>query len=565
MISLLALIFGLSVAFAEAPESPRQESMRKIFESVTGSAGLELMPEGDPGLPPPEDLTSRFFRTEAFKYFPSGAPGEQNENCRWGERFPRAASGFAEFKERVRAFSDECGDEFQAGARDLIRNVYYSMMARLEVQAHPYARHVMFDLPGGVRLKGLLALHDDRPRPLVILRLGIFSNSEEMLAERFLFMQLFEQAPFNMLVLESMTGVEYVRRNQARAFAGLDESVQTLQVIRRLRDPRGKFARLMTDVHLAGISMGGHGQLLTHRLQALQEGGPWVKSTLLFCPLMNIRTTLDHHFSSPLSQRMLNAWALGRFPFLLGTDPRLTKEKFLSDLLSLVTADYHGPLSDEPWIRWPDRLARARNDFWSGNDYWTGYKDVPTPLFIVATRNDQVVPYELNAGLLETGALDLGKTPWILLPLDQGFHCSLPASYDWTQMSSLFQSYLATFSPGLRLEEDAAEFELPDRIRSVLEGKEFAPRLQISIAPGDEEAKITVHFRTRGAPWWRRIWDRAFAPRLTYGIRLNRFDFLRERPVRTVAEIDLYTRWIYQNVKVERKDGNRLRFSWKKL
>ncbi len=40
---------------------------------------------------------------------------------------------------------------------------------------------------------------------MVILRVGIFSNVNEFKAERAWLMMLFEQSPFNVLVLENMS------------------------------------------------------------------------------------------------------------------------------------------------------------------------------------------------------------------------------------------------------------------------------------------------------------------------------------------------------------------------
>ena len=94
----------------------------------------------------------------------------------------------------TKGYFERCSKALETGHNNIFRNTYETLFLRLHPAQHPYARHVMFHLPGGIRLKGLLALKGDlRKRPLVILRLGIFSNTQEFFPERYLFMQMFEQ------------------------------------------------------------------------------------------------------------------------------------------------------------------------------------------------------------------------------------------------------------------------------------------------------------------------------------------------------------------------------------
>jgi hypothetical protein len=118
-----------------------------------------------------------------------------------------------------------------------------------------------------------------------------------------------------------MTGSEYVRRNGAVSFGGLDEAVQNLQIIRHLRDPKTSLSKLVSSVHLLGVSMGGNGQFLTHLLQSTQDKPPWVNSTLLLCPLLNFRQTLEAHLKNTSSMVDLHAWARDKYQFLVDEDP----------------------------------------------------------------------------------------------------------------------------------------------------------------------------------------------------------------------------------------------------
>ena len=120
----------------------------------------------------------------------------------------------------------------------------------------------------------------------MILRLGVFSNVEEFLPERFLLMQIFEQGLANVLVLENSTGADFIANNQRWTMGGYDEGLQNMQVVRMLRRSSAPLSQLISSVHLMGVSLGGHGVLFASLLNQYngQPEHQAIQSFTTFCP-----------------------------------------------------------------------------------------------------------------------------------------------------------------------------------------------------------------------------------------------------------------------------------------
>src|SRR5205085_1851106 len=105
-----------------------------------------------------------------------------------------------------------------------------SLMISLPIEEHPFLRRVFLKLPNGFKLPGLLALKDTTARrPLIVFRAGIFGNSLDVMGERFLLIQIFEQSGFNVLMLDSLVSPEAIEMNTMYTAGGFDEGLQNYQ------------------------------------------------------------------------------------------------------------------------------------------------------------------------------------------------------------------------------------------------------------------------------------------------------------------------------------------------
>ncbi|GIL18306.1 MAG: hypothetical protein BroJett040_20570 [Oligoflexia bacterium] len=368
----------------------------------------------------------------------------------------------------IQGHLQSCEEELDVGYGDIFSNTYRTMMLRLSPETHPMARYVLFHLPNGVRVKGFLGLKDsDRPRPLVILRAGIFSNVTEFLPERFLFLQLFEQSQFHFLILESSSGNEFIARNQKIAFGGFDEGIQNFQIARQLQNPKEPMSKYIHSVHLSGISMGGHSVFFSALLNEVNrdKNKKVFSSFLAFCPLVNMRDTFDYQLSQGVLPYIVSYWFQKRLPSAHLLLPQAKDKNFMQSLMDYLGAQYQGPLSYEQSIRLPDGMEKTLNKYWIENDFWKFSKKIETPFLIFATRKDPLVPFLLNSGRIQNKYLDLSDMVSVV-ELKRGYHCSLPGEYDMYQMADLYHYHILNQSQGYEPQYKEYDVELSVVLRA---------------------------------------------------------------------------------------------------
>lgn len=173
------------------------------------------------------------------------------------------------------------------GVSSNIKSAFNTINLQLDVEAHPFLTPVELNLEGQQKIKAWLGWHGDfKPRPLLIIRGGIFSSSSEFLAERFMWMQFFEQGPFNVLLVESSSGPDFIYTNDKISVGGYFEAQQNLWIAKRLRSKEEPIAKIISSVHLMGISLGGQGVLMAHQWNDLNDSP--IESFLAYCPVVSI-------------------------------------------------------------------------------------------------------------------------------------------------------------------------------------------------------------------------------------------------------------------------------------
>jgi hypothetical protein len=492
----------------------------------------------------------KILSNEWLKYDPEASAEKTSQACRsdqWLEKNTQRHS-FQEVADSIENYVQKCSSNVETGWTDMLSNAYLAMMLKLEPKNHPYGRFVVFHMPGGVRLKGFLGLKgDNKKRPLVILRLGIFSSVTQFLPERFLFMQLFEQSPFNMLILESDSSKEFIRRNKTLALGGFDEGVQNFQVAKKLQSPDEPLSRIIQDVHLTGISMGGHGVLFASLLSSLDQEqvkpahAPVIQTAMAFCPLIAYRETINAHTEHPLEAAIFNWWIHDRLHSVRDVLPEIQDHDFLRSLMAYMEADYKGPKTLDWLVPLPAPLREHKADYWFGNNFWPYYKNVKTPVLIFATEKDPIVPYALNSEKIYDHEMDLGKSMVKVIPLHQGWHCTLPAAYQWKPMTTLIQSYIlqqSAFEP----ERKTELIELSASEATLVKALSFPPKF--TVEKGDQKDELNIHIplskqTVMVVPF--KISDTGFADA----------DFAQSK--------FLFSRWFAQNLHFQVKDDPRLK------
>jgi hypothetical protein len=347
-----------------------------------------------------------FLFQNVLSWIPSGAPKVMSPNCEpevWGARLqdPRVKDAISLQGALVQKYFQDCAGDLATGNTSSFVNLSKMMTMKFQPQVHPFMRRVVVRLPGNVKLKGLLGLKGDfKARPFVIMRLGIFSSIEDFKPERAWAMMMFEQSPFNVLLLENMSSGDFVADNSQFAFGGYDEGFQNILVAKLLQDPMQPISRLVDSVHIFGVSLGGHGTLFASLLNDFNspKNRPLIQSFSAMCPVVNLQDTMQNLTSGGAFSAMVDLWSRERLKGL-GSKMSAVNDydnfSFLKKAVSEIARTYQGGLSYVSGIHLPPGMKDGA-DFWGLNDFWKFYNNVKQPVLIVATDQDMAVPYALN-------------------------------------------------------------------------------------------------------------------------------------------------------------------------
>lgn len=395
----------------------------------------------------------RPFLMEPLKYRPSLVRGEGNSDC-W--RDPNSDSW------------PDCEQRMQSGWMGQAAQSYATMMLQFDPFDYGPARFVQLKLGDGVELKGFLALQPgSRARPLVIMRLGIFSNVTQFLPERYVFQSLFEQGNAHVLVLESSSSAEYLQRNRSLAIGGFDEGLQNYLLARNLQKADEPLSRLISEVQLAAVSLGGHGAFFAAALN--EWNSPRVISAfLLICPLVNFKGTLDFHFNHPWHRPVVEAWSRSRLRLLPKFWPHIDEAQMLQSLQNHFINHYVPPREQAQRVKLPPELNQwlGAKDFWKLNDWWQLYPKLKVPMRILATVEDDFVPYHLNSGSPEFAKLSALQPAMSLFTFTAGNHCTFPGSHELFSISEMLQDVSSdkkARAGGLRRDGTRGDLDTSDR------------------------------------------------------------------------------------------------------
>lgn len=536
VLSGIVALFFCGDLFAQSPQQLFLESFQspQIQFPAEGSEFTKI----SPGRYPP---VLKFLFQKALSWNPDGAPGSYSAACAprlWQERLlspgvrePRLQSAL------LRRYLGECKGELETG-RGLFSNLLGIMTLRFSPQDHPFLHRVLFNLPGNIKLKGYLALKGDRKkRPLVVLRLGIFSSVEDFLPERYLLMQLFEQSPFNVLVVENMTGPDFIADNDRFSFGGYDEGLQNILLAQILRNSDEPLNKLVDSLHFVGMSLGGHGVLFASLLNQ-QMAKPPIQSFLAICPVVNLKETLHAlEDGGAIERSAVNFWVSQRLEGLRLKVPSLAKISRFDVLPAMIKAQetsYRGGLSyDSVRIRLPEGMKDAP-DFWKMNDFWPLYRDVQAPVIVWSTEQDPIVPFAKNAENLHRPNIGV-------VPFSQGVHCTLPIAYRWDAITTLLQAQILSQAPGFQLASEKMRIEIDSGEGRWSEREGVIP-FDVKWIRGQEKF---VSLEMKG---------------FNLSLPLASFDFEFRNPALSASEQRMLERWLHQNLSVQLLKENEKKF-----
>ncbi len=540
---------------------------------------MEVIEEGNPYFDEKlgdYPLLARIIQMDIFKWDPSGQSKRLSPHCDpkvWQERSLKKEVSALQWTQSLENYMHDCHSEWETGWNDIITNAIGMVSFKLHPNQYPYGRHVIFHMPNNVKIKGLLAMKTDgKKRPFIIFRTGIFSNTQEFYPERSVFLQLFEQSPFNMLVLESSSGSEFLQHNDSYSLGGFDEGLQNFYIAQQLQQAREPISKLISEVHMMGLSMGGHGVMFSAVLNQSNptvQGKPVLQSALAFCPLLNMEETMDYHMSQGFSMDIMNYWASRRLTVLKEKIPDIQDKTFIPQFFNWIRRNYKGPLIAEngkvPGIKMPPEVQqilsnpqKPENLFWKLNNFWPSYHQIRTPVLIFSTRKDPIVSWFINSGRIEDQRMLFPESNLRMFSFEQGYHCSLPVAYDWGTLTTLFQTYILKLSPQYQRNFRETRIPLTTKALEILHHQKVYLDLNFEVPEQSAAVFTKIRFDEDFHP---NLISRLLAPRMEAQLPLSEMEFPIDDVVRSEDESSLLRRWAYQNITA-RIDGADLVLSW---
>jgi hypothetical protein len=546
-------------AFAGSNLSQRQfiEQFKSPFMSMP-EEGSPLFAD-NPGRYP---ASLHFLLESVLGWVPTGQVKVVDDACSpevWGRRLqdPRIHTNVQLQGALVQKYFRDCEKELSTGTTSTLMNGLRMMTMKFNPQGHPFMRRVVFNMPGGVKLKGLLGLKGDtKKRPLVIIRLGIFANVEEFMPERAWIMMLFEQSPFNVLVVENMTSSDFIENNSKVSFGGYDEGLQNIILAKRFSSASEPISSLIDSIHFFGVSLGGHGVLFASLLNDLNSPGdkPLINSFSLMCPVVNLKPSMESLKSSGFNGMVADIWSEHRLAPLVNKFPALKKAPmfhFMENAIGEMMNSYSGGLSYIPNVRLPEGMKDTQF-VWEQNNFWPYYKNVKEPVLIFATHEDPAVNFKLNSQEIQNKTLKIASNNIRVVDLPEGVHCTLPIPYDWNAISTLLQSYVLSHSPGFKTTERKIEMDLSEEWPADF----FTSSMKTSFKmdwPSKDKNFVNLEVDARNGDGK----EKSFAMSLP----LSEFDYFFRNKELSKSEQQMMTRWLNQNVKVQIQNKN-LKILW---
>lgn len=501
----------------------------------------------------------RWLFQDLLSWNPSGKPVFYTPACLptlWAEKLYKKK--VSEQGRIINEYLKKCQTEVETGVQKAWIHTLKIMSVKLEIQDHPLIHRVVFQLPNGDRVKGRLALKGDlKKRPLVIFRLGVFANAEEFKPERFIFMMLFEQTPFNVLILENNSGPDALFYNKRKSFGGFDEGLQNTWIARQLTDPKEPLSQIISSIHLVGMSLGGHGVFyssLLNEFNSNSKGEKLFSSFLGFCPVVHLQNSLEQLMQDNLMGMIVEFWSRFRLQTLRKQDPKLNewdfanwlkfKPHFLRNVVDTIARDFRLEDLKKLNVKLPPQ-QRKTNTYWDLENFWPAYDQVKSPVMIWATEHDSLTPLNSNSQTLHEKNISLVK-------FAQGFHCTLPVGYDWSALSSFLTAYiLANDRSDFALKSEYLKMDVSRTYDRLAKGWSIEHVEWLANDP--ENINLRLHNQQH------------LDQTVNALLPLDLLDFRLRNPQISSPEKYMLERWIYQNIRIiNRPRDTALWLHWKR-
>ena len=418
------------------------EVLSKQIKNVTQEKYLEIFPK------PPED--------EGGFINPTGAHWNNPTNKCSKDMIKQIIKNFRgtneDLNKTVESWVYRCRKEHNKYSK--YGAILRFQMLEYDLNKNPEVFEVRFTLKNGIKLRGILGIKDFKtPRPLVISKCGLYCNAGEGATSKDSFMHLFDEGPFNLLLLSSNTGSHYSKDNHELAFGGFNEGEQIMEIADLLTNKESSVRHLIKGVHIHGLSLGGNAALMAG-VYAIHNPQIPIESVVATCPVINLKDTMKSIFENDLRGGFYRLMTMNQiknvYSDLSGISnllPSNRKYQWSQDELfnafSKSTYLYHKKLTQKtPWETAPFEgvVVNDQEHFWSLNNFINFTDEVSVPTTVLYSSDDAFVSSKYNVRPLKEKLSRMPNSHIGTLNLRRGNHCGFSLGVGWDIYSSILNN-----------------------------------------------------------------------------------------------------------------------------
>jgi acetyl esterase/lipase len=384
----------------------------------------------------------------------------------------------------------------------------------------PYVKRLSIPLSDGRKARALLAVKPGgKARDLVVVRCGVFCDVGEGSVTASTLMNIYEENPVHVLLLNSASGADWARDNGIAHIGGFDEGYQNLEITRYVSQRQKAYGFKIKNIHIMGVSLGGSSSLFS---SFYYEATPDfkdlpVKSFLAVCPMVDAREQFTRVLDSSFVAGALYRQQLGELfrkilphvnpiqRVMLPGSGRGSQDAVGAALD--MSADYY----ERNW----ERLGFSRYLSRSGpvdRQELLNLASIPqyTNQFakftlVLHASDDMLVPYAQNSAEL----LSSQNERFGVLKVDRGNHCAFGPGLGWPVYSAFLGRAF-----GVDRELARAKHALPPTLAAFLADNPLwdtvkRSHYQWSVEPGSDHATLRIfqyNGHVKGCSRWRSTW-----------------------------------------------------------
>jgi pimeloyl-ACP methyl ester carboxylesterase len=345
------------------------------------------------------------------------------------------------------------------------------------------------------KVRGILALKNSQEkRPLIIAICGTDCNTTDDVPKQML-MTLFDSTPFNLLILGSNTGSDFIKDNQRLDFGGLSEGREAFEIAKLISESSESVKvdsqalvnlnSVTSSIHFFGMSLGGHASLyagLYASANPLPKNAPQIQSVFGYCPVVDLGASIGQidqqsdlwgHYFQGLMWSMLNDNQK-----LLGFSFEKPLDHAYKNLIGKAIVNIYKAqrtLNSKFLAPLADADVSDVEKFWNVLDFKEYSEQVSIPTLLFGAEDDPIVSPQFNS--LAVRALLKKKASQYLgvVTTPKGIHCETQMFYGLDVFTSFITNYFLSHSPEFKQHEQSESLRLstvPDTFQ-IEDGEKF--------------------------------------------------------------------------------------------